>query len=342
MRPVQTKDIDTLFGFAKQAAPGILSLPKSRELLEEKVELSVASFAKKVSSPQGEYYLFVLENLQTGAVGGCSGIYAQAGFYEPLYFYRMDEEQRSSDKVKVKENQILLQPLKVNHGPSELCSLYLDRPLRKEGIGSFLSLTRLLFIGSERQRFQKKIMARIRGFITESHTSPFWDHLGRHFFDTDFIALMKLLEKSTDFIPSILPKHPIYLSTLAKVAINVVGKPHPNSRPAIKMLKGEGFEKNNTIDPFDAGPTVEADLENIGVIKRLVHRKVQEIEPMEGGHNRFIIAKGEGKDFRAIIGTLRRFREQKEDVIVDQQSADALGIKSGEMIITSPAHQRNH
>jgi arginine N-succinyltransferase len=338
---VVREDLDPLFAFAQKAAPGILSLPKSRELLEEKIELSISSFRQAVKEPKGEYYLFVLENLETKAVGGCSGIYASSGYRQPLYFLRQTIETRASEKIAVVPKQTLLTPFELKMGPSELCSLYLDRPLRKEGIGPFLSLTRLLFIGAEPKRFEKTIIARIRGYITDNHTSPFWDHLGRQFLDLDLMQLFKLLEKTTDFIPDVLPNFPIYVKTLPKVAQSVIGKTHPNSRPAIKMLKGEGFIKNQDVDPFDGGPTVEVETAKAGVIKRLVHRKVQGIEPLGGGHNRFIIAKGEGKEFRAIIGTLRRFREQKEDVIVDQQSAQALDIQPGEMIITSPAHERS-
>lgn len=341
IRPVKSSDFDPLFAFAKAAAPGIISLPKRADLLEEKIALSKASFEKKPVQPGKEFYFFVLENSATKEIGGCSGILAKAGIKEPLYFFRETVENRSSTKVRVTEKLDLLIPQIMTDGPSELCALFLSRPLRQEGLGSFLSLTRLLFAGMEKERFDKTFIARIRGFITERKTSPFWDHVGRHFFDISFIELLKLMETTTSFIPDILPRHPIYICLLPKLAIQMIGKPHPRSKPALQMLKGEGFKKTPDIDFLDAGPTMQANREDIGIIKRLTYRRVQKVEKLHGGHNHFFIAKGEGKDFRATIGTLLRVREQKEDIILDEHAARLLDIHSGDLIATSPAHKRS-
>ena len=340
IRPVETKDFTTLFSFAKSAAHGILSLPKQPELMEKKIAWSIESFGKEVEEVKKEFYFFVIEDLERGEVIGCSGIKASSGLDEPLCFFRQTLEKKTSSHISLVAEHTLLVPVNIKGGPSELCALYLTKNMRKSGIGSFLSLSRLLFVGAEKQRFQKKLMARIRGFITSDKSNPFWQHLGRHFLDIPFFDLLKLLEENPSCIPDIAPSYPVYVSLLAKAAQNVIGKPHPNSRPALQMLKHEGFCMTDDIDLFDAGPTVAANVDEIGIIKRIVHRRVQKIETIQGGRNQFMVAKGSGKDFRASIGQIKRFREQKEDVIVDCELAKALGLEVGDMILTTPGHKR--
>ena len=43
----------------------------------------------------------------------------------------------------------------------------------------------------------------------------------------------------------------------------MIGKVHTKTKPALQLLEQEGFSCRGYVDIFDAGPTVEAQLQNI-------------------------------------------------------------------------------
>ena len=62
--------------------------------------------------------------------------------------------------------------------------------------------------------------------------------------------------KDSRFIVELMPKHPIYVALLPESAQNVIGKTHPKGIGAKRYLESEGFRYDNTVDIFDAGPTM--------------------------------------------------------------------------------------
>lgn len=67
-------------------------------------------------------------------------------------------------------------------GSSELCTLFLDPDWRKEGNGYLLSKSRFMFMAAFRDKFNEKVVAEMRGVIDEHGYSPFWQSLGKRFF----------------------------------------------------------------------------------------------------------------------------------------------------------------
>src|SRR5690606_40386071 len=65
----------------------------------------------------------------------------------------------------------------------------------------------------------------------------------------------------------LMPKLPIYVKLLPKEAQEVIGQVHENTRPALAMLQSEGFRFRGYVDIFDAGPTVESEIENIRSVR---------------------------------------------------------------------------
>jgi arginine N-succinyltransferase len=68
------------------------------------------------------------------------------------------------------------------------------------------------------------------------------------------------------FVAELMPKHPLYTSFLSPEAQAVIGQTHPHTLPARHLLEGEGFRYEGYVDIFDAGPTVECDLDDVGAI----------------------------------------------------------------------------
>ena len=76
IRPITKNDLPALLKFAQTAGMGVTSLPRHPTRLEEKLERSLNSFQHSHTFGKG-LYLFVLEDLSNGKLGGTSAIDAK-------------------------------------------------------------------------------------------------------------------------------------------------------------------------------------------------------------------------------------------------------------------------
>ena len=266
IRPITSADLPALLQLIKSAGVGLTTLPANGAALSLRIEASNASFAGTAKKAD-ELFLFVLEDPQTRRVVGTCGLATAVGLREAWYSYRVGVAVHASQELGVfTQTQTLF--LSNDHtGQSELCSLFLDPDYRRDRNGSLLSKSRLLFLAQHRARFSKKIIAELRGVSDEYGHSPFWESLGRRFFSMEFSQadyLTGIGKKS--FVAELMPKHPLYTSFLTPEAQAAIGQTHPHTVPARRMLEGEGFRYEGYVDIFDAGPTVECDLDDVSAV----------------------------------------------------------------------------
>ena len=95
IRPITEKDTEAFIKMAFTAGIGMTSMPKNREILEKRVNESIKAFAKATPSPDAGIYLFVLEDLKTGEIGGICGIASQTGRQFPIPFYRIKKHEHN-------------------------------------------------------------------------------------------------------------------------------------------------------------------------------------------------------------------------------------------------------
>ena len=69
------------------------------------------------------------------------------------------------------------------------------------------------------------------------------------------------------FIAELMPRQPLYTCLLTEQAQAVIGKAHPNTEPAMKILSAEGFSHKGYIDIFDGGPVIEALVSKIRTVR---------------------------------------------------------------------------
>ena len=188
-------------------------------------------------------------------------------------------------------------------GRQELCTLFLKDGYRKNNNGKLLSKARFMFIKQHQERFAETVIAEMRGVSNEQGNSPFWQWLEEHFFSMDFPTADYLTGIGQKvFIAELMPKYPIYVNLLSKDAQAVIGKVHDNTRPAIELLKSEGFTFNGYVDIFDAGPTVEAKVDNIATIRNAKNFTVKIGE--NSGDTAVMLANEKLNDFRATVAQL--------------------------------------
>ena len=329
IRPIKQEDLHPLMGLVTQASYGLTSLPKDRKLLEQRILDSVHSFEKMADKPAGESYLFVMEDLATGQLAGTTGIVSKVGGFEPFYAYRIKTSVHESTMLNVHKEVQTLHLVQEHSGPCEIGSLFLAHDYRKGGNGRVLSLMRFLFMAEYRQRFESQVIAEMRGVLDEHGHSPFWEALGRHFFEVEYPTADYLSMVNKKFIADLMPSHPIYIPLLPKEAQDVIGQVHANTGPARRILETEGFKFNGMVDIFEAGPVIACPLEEIRTVKESTRTTVSAItdEPIE---SEIYVISNTSPDFRACQGTV--VLQKDGTATINKPIATGLNVKVGDTI----------
>jgi len=330
IRPAEAADLEALESLISQVRAGITSLAIDRETLRQRIEQSRASFSTEVREPGNERYLFVLEEPGGNEIAGMCAIRAAVGLEEAFYSYRVGTEVHASKELGIHRRLPALYLSNDYTGCSELTSLFLGPSHRGKGLGTLLSKSRLLFIAEFPQRFADKVIAEIRGVSDAEGRSPFWDGLGQHFFAMDFPTADHLVGAGNkSFIAELMPKHPIYVLFLPPEAQQAVGKPHENSKYALRLLEDEGFHYENYIDIFDAGPTVECRHEDIRAVRTSRHRHAR-LAPIDGSAVKCLLSNTRARDFRCCLSTV--LLDGSDAVVIDRETIDALRISDGQPV----------
>jgi arginine N-succinyltransferase len=266
VRPVRSTDLPALFQLARSTGAGLTTLPANEERLAHRVGWAEKTFRGEAVRADADY-LFVLED-DNGEVVGISAVAGAVGLREPWYNYRVGLTVSASQELNIHRQIPTLFLANDLTGNSELCSLFLRGDQRSGLNGRLLSKARFLFIAEFRELFGDKVIAEMRGMSDEQGRSPFWESLGRHFFKMEFSQADYLTGVGNKaFIAELMPKFPLYTCFLSEDARNIIGRVHPDTEPALAMLKGEGFSYQGYVDIFDAGPAIEAETAKIRAVQ---------------------------------------------------------------------------
>ncbi|MCP1647433.1 arginine/ornithine succinyltransferase subunit alpha [Pseudomonas sp. GD04087] len=327
MRPAQVADLQQVQRLAADSPVGVTSLPDDAERLREKILASEASFAAEVSFNGEESYFFVLEDSETGRLVGCSAIVASAGFSEPFYSFRNETFVHASRELKIHNKIHVLSLCHDLTGNSLLTSFYVERELVNTPIAELNSRGRLLFMASHPERFADAVVVEIVGYSDDQGQSPFWNAIGRNFFDLDYTEAEKLSGlKSRTFLAELMPHYPIYVPLLPDDAQEAMGQVHPRAQITFDILMRDGFESDNYVDIFDGGPALHA---RTSSIRSIAQSRQVPVRIGEGGKgNRgYLVTNGQLQDFRAVVAELDWV--PGKPVTLNQETAEALGIGEG-------------
>jgi arginine N-succinyltransferase len=328
VRPIRSGDLEALLRMAQTSGAGFTSLPPVREYLQKKIELSEQSFAAEVQEPGHQRYMFVLEDTDSGEVGGCCAIEAACGLDEPFYNYHVGLTVQASHELQVYSRTPTLYLSNDYTGASVMVSLYLTPQFRGGGAGRLLSKCRFAFMAQFSRRFAAKVVAEMRGVSDEHGRSPFWEGLGRHFFAIDYARAEHIVGMGNKaFIAELMPKHPIYTPLLSSEAQAVMGKVHPQTAPALHLLEQEGFRYQGYIDIFDGGPTVEAPLAEIRSVR---HSRALTVKiGAAAGSGTHLVSNTELGGFRCALAEVT---PDADSVKLDAALAQALNVQAGSCV----------
>jgi arginine N-succinyltransferase len=338
LRPIRETDLPGLVALAQATGGGLTTLPPDESFLADRIDESLGSFRRRVRQPGGEHYLLALEECASGRIVGVSGMDARVGGFEPWYSYEIRSEHHAHAPLGISRHVPVLHLQREHAGPSELRSLFLGQDCRRGGLGRLLSLGRFLFIGAHRERFTPTIIAEMRGYVDQTGRSPFWEAVGRHFFDFDFYradVLSGLGRKQ--FIADLMPRHPIYVPLLPPDVQAVIGRVHHETEPALAILLAEGFQRTQEVDIFDAGPLVRANVVELRTLREarpaIIRSAAATIPPTTPPH----LLAHPVLDFRACLGAI--IAHDDGSVSLSRETAAALNVEAKDQIVLSPLKQ---
>lgn len=339
VRLSEERDVDGLFALAQSAGTGMTTVPNSREAIAERVGRSREAVAGEGRAGPKDVFFFVLE--QDGEIAGMASIFPALGEDRPFYSYRVSQVAAAAPEIGIQASSELLYLCNDYHGYTEIGTLLIGEQARGTGAGRLMSLSRFIYMTAIEQRLLNdrfpdavRVMAEIRGQFTEDGESVFWDAIASKFFHMGFQEADERSANDFRFIADLMPKFPIYTELLSQEARDIIGKPHELSAMAMNMLIREGFQYANCIDIFDGGPSVEAPLKSIRVIKESVKAtvRIQDNIPTEG-QREWLVALAEPKNFRSTL-LLRGPRDGS--LFLTTQEAEFFGVQSGDRVVASP------
>lgn len=333
VRPIEAKDYEALYQCAVESGYGFTSLPVDEEVLRNRIAKAEEAFAKpQVTRPNEEGYLFVMEDLSTQEILGVSAIEAGVGLSSAFWHYRVGTEVHYSKEHEIYNKRETLTLCNDYTGYSELCTLFLREPFRVNRNGRVLSKIRMLFLAQFRERFAKNVLAEMRGVSDEKGYSPFWDWLQKNFFHMDFEHADYLTGTGNKtFIDELMPRHPIYTCLLTEEAQQVIGEVHDSTKPALNLLKSEGFRFRGYVDIFDAGPTVEAKVKDLRTVRTSRVRRVQ-IGRVSASET-VLVCNQKLQNFRAMQAEVDM---NDEHVVLSPETAEALLVSQGDKVRLAP------
>ncbi|TDR82030.1 arginine/ornithine succinyltransferase subunit alpha [Paludibacterium purpuratum] len=328
VRPVRTADLPAIERLAFDSGIGVTSLPADRDRLFERIQRSNSSFEHEATAGAGyEYYAFVL--VDDGQVVGTAAVAAAAGFDEPFYSYRNEIFVHASRTLRVHNRVHVLNLCHDLTGMVQLCGFYVDPAYRQLG-AELLSRARLMFIAGQRLRFGKRIIAEMQGLHDEQGQSPFWNAIGRIFFDMDFPQVEQaFVTHSKSFIAELMPNYPIYVPLLPDEAQDAISQVHPDSERTCQILTREGFETDEYIDIFDGGAVLTADIDRLYTLQHSRLYRVEVVDSLPALAKTRLVGNERCAGYVAVLAASQL---ADNGVQIEAETAETLGVAAGAWI----------
>ncbi len=336
VRPVELTDIDALETLAAQTMPGVHTLPRTRDKIAASVDRSIASFAAHVDIPSEESYLFVLEQQATGEIVGTAAIFASAGSNGTYFSFRNDVIQQVSRDLNISHSVHALTLCSELTAYSQLSGFYLNNRSSAGLEAGLLSRARLLFAVLAPHRFGDRFFVPLAGITDKNGQSPFWEALGRKFFQMDFLDAEKVIggARNRTLIVELMPHYPVYVPLLPGDAQAAMGQIHSDGELAFDLLTEEGFEADDYIDIFDGGPILQAHKNSLRTFSGSIMRRVVHAEPGQSFDMlvTYAVAASNEQNFRAVTVACPS-ADAGDTVSLPQDAQDALMVVPGDNVI---------
>lgn len=268
LRAVRESDLEDLIELSQLFV--FINLPNDPAVLKKQIQSSIKSFKQPSKNLFENYYLFVLEDLETQKVIGASMIHGKHGTdEEPHFYFKVGREHKFSESINTGFIHGTLKFGLETDGYTEIGGLVLNPAYRgsTHKLGKQLSFVRFLYMGLKPDEFTEYVHSELMPPLDEHGNSALWEAIGRRFLNMNYQDADLLSRKNKEFILSLFPVDTIYETLLPPDARNAIGKVGDSTKPVKKMLESIGFQYTEEVDPFDGGPHFRAKRTSIKLIK---------------------------------------------------------------------------
>lgn len=335
-RHASLNDLDKIFELIQQVQSGMTSLPNDIDVLKKRLQRSEDTLHNCIDRQQHGYF-FVLEDTVKQKIIGISAIEVMVGENEPFYNFKITTQVHSSSELNVYRKFDVLILTNDYTGHSELCSLFLAPDARVGNNGKLISKSRMLFMAAFPECFEPIVIAEMRGYFDENGMSPFWKGFGSHFFNVDFAKADYLTGiGNKTFIAQLMPRFPFYVDFLPHEAQQAIGKVHADTEPALNMLQSEGLKYKNHVDIFDAGPNLEAFVQDLRAVResQRMQTKIRSQPPTQTEKISYLVSNDRYHGYRAVVVDLTsdEIDLNQMQVHLSQEICDALQIQADDFV----------
>lgn len=334
VRSVEISDIPALEAFSAVVTPGVHTLPRTRKTIARAVERSIASFAVQPEMPGEESYFFVLEATDGKSIAGTAAISATAGSSGTFFAFRNDVLNQVSRDLNISHNVHALTLCSDLTGYSQLSGFYMRDRLQAGPEAALLSRARLLFAAAAPHRFSEKFFTSMPGITDANGHSPFWEALGRKFFQMDFLEAERLIEgaRNRTLIVELMPHYPVYVPLLPGDAQAAMGQVHAERELPFRLLSEEGFEPDEYIDIFDGGPILQAHRKALRSFSQSMLRSAARGQGGAVAKDMYLIATAREEDFRVTIAECTP-PELSDSVALAPETMRCLNVANGDSVL---------
>lgn len=344
IRSVRDSDLDQLHRLSQMVY--FINLPDDREILEQKIRLSIQSFNGEIEDKFAREYILVMENPEDNSILGTSMVIARHGSpSSPHMYLQLRELHKYSETIHFGLIHKVLRLRFDADGPTEIGGLVINPNYRKhkDKLGRQLSYARFLFIKMKRRSFKNHILSELMPPLTDSGESVLWEALGRRFTGLSYEEADMLSRKNKEFVTSLFPQEDIYTCLLSGEARDAIGKVGKGAEPVKHMLESIGFRWKEHIDPFDGGPHYWAETDKISIIHNTKKVKIQREPLKKRGKTTMLLGSFADNEFRAVQTGVELARG---GVRVHKSVLEAMQLSAGDpvyvMPIESPSQQDSH
>jgi arginine N-succinyltransferase len=327
VRAARPDDVDELLALALKAGSGLTNLPPERDALAERLAHSADAIGAEGQGPVRPLML-VME--ADGQVRGTAMVLPRVGHDWPFYSYKINRISQTSRAHKKSVAWRMLNLTNDFDGYAEVGGLLVDPVVRGVQAGRLMARSRYMFIAEHRDWFGDCVVSELRGVQDETGRSPFWEAVGRRFYDMGFEEADRLngLE-GNQFIGDLGPKYPIYVNLLPEDAQAVIGELHTDSRRAYALLIEEGFRDEDYVDIFDAGPTIHTGIDELKAVRDCRRAPVVAIvEDLPEGVDS-LVSSGHAGAFTSGRG---RLSAGSDGLTIERRLAELMQLKPGDRL----------
>ena len=223
---------------------------------------------------------------------------------------------------------------------SQLSSFFVGNGRAGGAEAALLSRARLMFAATTPHRFGDKFFASLAGITDANGRSPFWEALGRKFFQMDFLEAERVIEgaRNRTLIVELMPHYPVYVPLLPGDAQAAMGQVHAEGEVPFHILSEEGFQPDEFIDIFDGGPILQAHKNALRSFSASMLRQVTGASTGTGAtadqapQVRYLVSTTRAENFRAMIVDCSAL-ELSGSVALPQHALRGLDVVAGDSVL---------